>query len=281
MGAWFTKFLSANGYKVIICDKNVSAARHMAKKNGLKFIQDPIRAAQLSELVILATPTHATNFLLRAIASHTARTPPLVEISSIKEPVRKTMQDLTRHGVQIMSIHPMFGPGTRNLKGKSIIVAQEPRNSAPTRKLLSLLGERGAKITRSSLQNHDRFVAATLALPHLMNFAFIETLRKIGLSLDKAREMGGTTFKLQLLIAESLYHEDPGNETSILAENKHNKRAFTTFMQQIEEIREIIQRRRRGELLRRLRSDAAYVRKNRLFGTAHERFAAAVEASSG
>jgi prephenate dehydrogenase len=93
--------------------------------------------------------------------------------------------------------------------------------------------------------------------------------------------MGGTTFELQLLIAESLYHESPHIEASILADNhKHNRRTFAAFVQQIDQVRDIIQRKNPTELLSRLRSDAAYVRKNKLFSTAHERFIAAVEAST-
>jgi prephenate dehydrogenase len=280
MGAWFANFLSGNGYQIVVCDKDAAAARSLAKKNGFKFVKNPIQAAQLSEIVLLATPTLATKSLLKKIAAHTARTPLLVEISSIKEPVRKTIRTLTQHGTQIMSIHPMFGPDVRSLTGKSIIVAHEPHDCAPARKLLSILRKRGGKIIRSSPKDHDQLMATTLALSHLMNFAFIETIKQAGLTLDKARDIGGTTFKLQLLIAEALYHESPQNEASILADNKHNRRTFATFVEQIDQVRDIIQRKPTSELLSRLRSDATYVRKSKLFSTAHERFVAAVEASS-
>jgi prephenate dehydrogenase len=280
MGAWFAKFLSANGYKIIICDTDATAARSLAKKNGFKFVKSPTQAAQLSEIVLLATPTLATKSLLKKIASQTPQTPLLVEISSVKQPIKQTIETLTRHGTKIMSIHPMFGPGARSLTGNSILVAHEPRNCAPARKLLSILSKRGGKIIRSNLKDHDRLMATTLALPHLMNFAFVETIRQAGLSLDKARDVGGTTFKLQLLIAEALYHESLYNEASILADNKHNRKIFATFIQQIDEVRDMIQRKRLAELVGRLRSDTTYVRKNKLFSTAHERFVAAIEASA-
>ncbi len=275
MGAWFANFLSSNGYEVIICDKNVTAARRMTRSKGFKFDPNPIRAAQVSEIVLFATPTLTTKSLLKKITQQTARTTLLVEISSIKEPVRKTIENLNRRGARIMSIHPMFGPGS-NLMGKSIIIAQEPANCVPARKLLSTFTKRGAKIIRSSLEDHDQLVATTLALPHWMNFAFVETMKCTGLSLDKARDMGGTTFKLQLLIAEALYHESLHNEASILTDNKHNRKTLAYFTQQIKQL----QRETPTELLGRLRSDSAYVRKSKLFNRAHERFIAAVEASS-
>jgi len=280
MGAWFANFLSENGYEIILNDKKTATARHSARKKGFRFVKDPTRAAQLSQIVLLATPTHATKSLLKRVTSTAPKAALIVEMSSVKQPIRKTIQSLTQHGTQIMSIHPMFGPGTTSLTGKSIIVAQEPRNCAAASKLISMFVKKGGRIIRSNLEDHDKLVATTLALPHLMNFAFIETIRKTGLPLHKVRELGGTTFKLQLLIAETLQRENSKSEASILAENIHNDRTFATFVQQIKQVRDIIRSKPEPELLRRLRDDAAYVRKDRLFRTAHERFVAAVEAST-
>jgi len=278
MGTWFVNLLSENGYEIIVSDKK-PPSRSVRKKRP-KFVKNPVQAAQLSEIVLLATPTLATKSLLRKITSHVPTTTLIVEISSIKQPLKETIQSLTRLGAQILSIHPMFGPGARSLAGKSIIVAEEPPNCTPARRLLSMFAEKGVRIIGSTLEEHDQLVATTLALPHLMNFAFIETIRKTGLPLGKLRELGGTTFKLQLLIAEALCHESPDNEASIIQDNKHNVETFSIFVQQIHEVQDIIRRKNQAELLRRLRGDAAYVRGDRLFGTAHERFAAAVEVSS-
>ena len=280
MGRWFADFLSKDGYKIIISDKNERVGRDLAKKKRFTFVKNATEAARLSEIVILATPTLATKTLLRNLTSHTSGTTLLVEISSIKQPVKKTIRSLTRGGAKIISIHPMFGPGANNLTDKSVIVAQEPRNCTAAKRLLSVLAKNGVRIIRSSLDDHDRLVATTLALPHLMNFAFIEAIRKTGIPLKKIREMGGTTFKLQLLIAEALYHESLSNEVSILADNTHNTRAFAGFARQMNEVGRIAERNAKSELLRRLRNDSAYLRNDRLFRMAHERFVLAVEGST-
>jgi prephenate dehydrogenase len=281
MGAWFANFLAADKYRVMICDKNEPAARKFAKKHGFKFVKSETHAAEVSDIIVLATPTHVTNILLKKIASHMPRTTLLVEISSIKEPVMRNIETLTRHGTQILSIHPMFGPGAKNLTNKAVIVAQEPRESQLAKRLLSALRKNGAKIIECDLGKHDRIVAATLVLSHFMNFAFIETLKHVGFSLDRAREIGGTSFKLQLLLAEALCHENLSNETSILADNRYSAEVYGAFAQQIDQIRDAIQRKRQSELMNRLRSDAAYVRNDRLFRTAYQRFIAAAEVSSG
>jgi prephenate dehydrogenase len=281
MGSWFADFLSANGYRIIICDRKERLARRSANRKGFKFMKNEIAAAQLSRLVVLATPTHTTVRILKRIEPHISRGTLLVEISSVKEPLKRTITGLARRGFQILSIHPMFGPGTaKNLEGKTIIVAHEPRRSKNARDFLSLFRKRRATIIASDLDSHDRIVAATLALPHFMNFAFIKTLKDTGLTPNQARVIAGTTFRLQLLIAEALYHERLENEVSILTDNKYSMQLFNQFVKQTNTMRNTIRNRTRSNLIRSLEEGAAYVRKDALFGIAYDRFTAAVEASN-
>jgi prephenate dehydrogenase len=238
------------------------------------------RAAELSDIVVIATPTQTTNEIFNEIAPKTPRRTLLVEISSTKEPVRRMIQNLARRGVQVLSIHPMFGPSAKTLTDKAIIVAQEPQRSQPANAFLSKFRKKGAKIIRSNLKDHDRIVAATLTLPHLVNFAFMETLQRAGYPLDMVRKIGGTTFKLQLLLAEALYHESLDNETSILTDNKYAVETLRTFSHQVDAIRATIHEGSKRKLMNRLRSDAAYVRGDTMFRTAYDRFATAVEAST-
>ena len=281
MGSWFADFLSANGYRIIICDRKKPIALRTPNRKGFTFMENETDAAQLSQLVVLATPTHATIPIIKRIEPHISRGTLIVEISSVKEPLRRTITGLARRGFQILSIHPMFGPGTaKNLTGKSIIVAHQPRGSKAVRDFLSLFAKRGATIIPSDLENHDRIVAATLALPHFMNFAFIKTLKDTGLSPNQARDIAGTTFRLQFLVAEELYHERLDNEASILIDNKHSMRLFKQFVKQTNTLQNTIRNRNRSNLIRSLEEGATYVRKDILFGTAYDRFMAAVDASN-
>lgn len=281
MGSWFADFLSANGYRIIICDRKNRLARRTANRKGFKFMKNEIAAGQLSQLVVLATPTHATLPILKRIEPHISQKTLLVEISSVKEPLKREITRLARHGFQILSIHPMFGPGTaRNLEDKIIIVAHQPQKSKAAKAFLSLFRKRRATIIASNLESHDRIIAATLALPHFINFAFIKTLKDTGLAASQARNIAGTTFRLQLLVAEALYHEKLENEASILADNKYSIQLFKQFLKQTNTMLHAIQNRKRSNLIRSLDGGSAYVRKDNLFGTAYDRFTAAVEASN-
>jgi len=278
MGSWFTNFLKSNGYSVVICDSNKAAARKIARKYNVKPAKSVLEAAQLGQLVLLATPTLTTKRLLKQIEPHISNATLLVEISSVKEPVKETLGQMRKRGKAVLSIHPMFGHGTRKLAGRTIIIAQQPPKNKMAVELISILKRRGARIVKSDLSQHDRIVAITLALPHLVNFALVDTLRTTGFSPSKMRSLGGTTFKLQLLLAEALYHERLGNEASILADNKYALDLLDSYARQVNRIRAEM-RKRRVSLIEDLKGGASYVRRDEMFASAYDRFNAAVEAA--
>jgi prephenate dehydrogenase len=280
MGSWFADFLSSNGYSVIVCDREKATARKLARRNGYKFVEDATNAAKLGQIVVLATPTLTTKGLLKRIEPHISKTTLLVEISSVKGPLKGTLERLRRRGIAVLSIHPMFGHGTKHPAGRLIIVAQQPPKNHAAAKFISNFKRRGAKIVQTDLANHDRIVAVTLALPHFVNFAMVDTMKASGMAPGKARDLGGTTFKLQLVVAEALYHERLSNEVSILADNRYALEVLDSFAEQVNRIRAQIKSRDREKLLRDLKRGAGYLREDTAFPSAYDRFNAAVQASN-
>ncbi len=277
MGAWFASFLKKNGYRVIICDNNKATARKLARTKGFWFVPDHKLAAQLADLVILATPTHVTKSLLRQIEQHISDQTLLVEISSVKEPVRRILEQMRSRGVAILSIHPMFGPGIKTLAGQAIITVLFPRSNSMAKRFLSLFRKNGARIVQSDFAHHDKFAAITLALPHFMNIAMVNTLKSIGVPLNQLRRFAGTTSKLQLIIAEAVYHERLSNEASILLDSKHFLKALRRFAEESNRTLTLIHKGRRATLLHSLVIGREFVRKDRMFSSAYSRFNAAVD----
>jgi prephenate dehydrogenase len=280
MGGWFANFLKKNGYRIIICDKNKRKATNLARKKGFIFLEDPKLAVQPAQLVIMSTPTHISKKLLLEIEPHLANKTVLVEISSIKEPIRRTIQRMKERGATVLSIHPMFGPGTKNLAGKTVITALVPRHNRTANDFISLFKKKGARIIKSNLAQHDRLVSITLALPHFMNIAMAQTLKLHGFAPGKLRAAGGTTFKLQLTIAEDVYQESFSNEASILMDNMHSLKVLKTFLKQSNRNLSMITSGARTGLIQELKKGRNYLRRDEMFSTADGRFNAAVEASN-
>lgn len=279
MGAWFADFLKKNGYRIIISDSSERHGRDIARQKGCRFIKDPRLAVQPAQLVVLATPTEVTKSILSKIEPHLSSRCLLVEISSIKEPVRAILQSMKKRGITVLSIHPMFGPGIKNLTGKTIITTLLPRNRSAA-EFLSLFRKGGARIIRSDFDQHDKFASFTLTLPHFMNVAFVNALKSSGLSPNELRAVAGTTFKLQLLIAEMVYRESFGNEISILMDSKRLLEALKAFVRYSNRMLWMLGNEKRGDLLQDLRKAQSYLQRDLIFPGVDGRFNAAVEASS-
>lgn len=280
MGAWFANFLSKGGYRIIISDTNRRCAEELARKKGYLFLDKAELAVQPAKVIVLATPTHVTKKLLDQIGPYFPRRSLIVEISSVKEPIRRTLQHLKRRGTAILSIHPMFGPGVKTLKGKTVITVMIPDRNRSAGKLLSLFQKHGMRVVHSNFHKHDKWVSLTLSLPHFINFAMAQTLRSNAMRPNELRAVGGQTFSLQLLVAEALYQENFSNEASILIDNKHSSEVLKAFMRESSAILSLLTERRMGRLIRDFKKGRSYLRKDDVFPSAYHRFNAAVEASS-
>jgi len=275
MGCWFAKFLKSSGYHVIISDRNRRAGRTCSRRLGTEFADDYLAAAKRSDIVLLATPTNVSNRILKQLGRELKNGTLVVEISSMKDPVRRTISALQENGVPVLSIHPMFGPGTKKLENRSILVVSRTRHGE-AKQLLSILRRQGARMVPCSIDKHDTLASIVIALPHLMSISLIETLRSLRISLNEINMASGTTFKLQSLIAEAIYHEDLANEISILADSRSS--VLQAYYQQVRTILNIIRTNpeRISDILiagRRLVED------NRHFADSYERFNAAVQAA--
>jgi prephenate dehydrogenase len=274
MGNWFARFLKANGYTVILTDKNRQAAKTLSKRYGFQFLSNQLEAASKAQVIILATPTKVTSAVLQQIAPAMKPTTLIVEISSIKRPIVGTIRKLQKKGIAILSIHPMFGSGTTTIKGRRILVVTRPQNYE-ARRILSIFRMNGAGIIRCTLKKHDALASTILTLPHFINISLIETLKSLGVKLNEISLVAGSTFQLQLLLAEAIYNEDYDNEVSILGDCKTT--AIEEYKRQTEAVFKMVNMPRSLERL--LRSGRKFVENHKQFATSHRRFNAAVQAS--
>ena len=127
----------------------------------------------------------------------------LIEISSQKS---KTAQTLLKTPSKInpICIHPMFGPGIKNITGKNVIIV--PIKDAQKELTETKLLFPGANFVTIDAAEHDKKIAVILGLTHLINIAFANILAKDE-KISLTEKMAGTTFKAQRIIAESILTE--------------------------------------------------------------------------
>jgi len=157
------------------------------------------------DYVLLCTPTKRTPEIIRLIAKEMQRGAYLIEISSQKFKTAQTLLKIPSR-VHPICIHPMFGPGTKSIDSKNIIII--PIKDAKKELSITKLLFPKANFVTIDADQHDKKIAVILGLTHLINIAFANILAKDE-KTSLTEKMSGTTFKAQKIISESILTESP------------------------------------------------------------------------
>jgi len=199
MGKWVCDYLSKKKHDVIGYDNEKQSPKSVTQGTSL------ISSILHVDCVILCTPTKKTPEIIRLISKEMQRGAKLVDISSQKS---KTAIALGKIPSKItpVCIHPMFGPGVKNIKNRNIvsIPIKDGKNELAFAK--SLFPE--ANFVTIDSKEHDKKIALILGLPHLVNLVFANVLSKDE-KIILTEKMSGTTFKVQKILAESILTESP------------------------------------------------------------------------
>ena len=200
MGKWFANYFNKIGFEVIGFDTNDDIKeKFIIKANSL------IGAILKTDYVLLCTPTKNTPEIIRLISKEMKHGSYLIEISSQKLKTAQTLMK-TPNKINPICIHPMFGPGTKKIDGKNMILIpiKDVKKELDAAKLLFPK----ADFVTIDASEHDKKIAVILGLTHLINIAFANILAKDE-KISLTEKMSGSTFKIQKIVTESILTESP------------------------------------------------------------------------
>ncbi len=231
MGRWFADFLESQGFAVSVADPAGPAP-------GYARVEDWKSAAGRFDVTVIAAPIAASAAILNELA--TLEWPGLVfDIGSLKSPLIEPLSRLAERGVEVTSVHPMFGPDTRLLSGRHVLFLESgsPTATAAARELFA--STMAAQI-EMPLAEHDRLIAYVLGLSHALNIAFFAALEESGEALPRLAEVSSTTFDAQLAVAARVAAENPALYFEIQSGNPHGPEALGALRSAVERIGRII-----------------------------------------
>ena len=199
MGKWICNYLSKKKIDVVGYDNENPLPKSVTQ--GTSLISSILQA----DYVILCTPTKKTPEIIRLIAKEMKREAKLVDISSQKSKTAVSLGKVPKKIIPIC-IHPMFGPGVKNIKNRNIISIPIKDGKQELSIAKKLFPE--ANFVTIDSKEHDKKIALILGLPHLINLVFANVLSKDEKIL-LTEKMSGTTFKVQKILAESILTESP------------------------------------------------------------------------
>ena len=233
MGLWFASFLASQGFNIEISD--IQAGEHTYKEVG------DFRTLTLDhEFVIVATPIkQSANILEELIELEPSGV--VLDISSIKSPLRLPLRKLADSGCQVASIHPMFGPNITLLSNRHVIFIEVGDKEAVNQVKL-LFEPTMAERIDMKLEDHDRLIAYVLGLSHALNLVFTTVLSESGEAAAVLADLSSTTFDAQLAIASNIAQENPHLYFEIQKLNNYSDSTLRAMSDACQRLTDIVDR---------------------------------------
>jgi len=252
MGKWFSKYFIEKGFEVIGYDSE----KEIVNKSITK-AKSLVGAILTADYVILAIPVKRTPETIRLIAKEMKRESYLIDISSLK---LKTVAALSKMPDKInpICIHPMFGPGTKKLKGQNIISIpiKDAKKELATAK--SLFPD--ATFVSIDAVEHDKKIALILGMTHLVNLSLANILGKEE-NFPLVEKMSGTTFKAQKVLTAAIMTESPELLETIIS-NPEIRRYAEELWKDIGRMLILIQENKSEEMIKYINSAKERLAKN-------------------
>ncbi len=251
MGRWFGEFLSSQGFSVVVADPAVTPPG----------IADWRQARGPFDVYVVATPIAVT----RTVLQEMAEAPPtglIFDIGSLKTPLRAGLKALAEAGAKVASVHPMFGPDTKLLSGRHVVVVDVgvPEAIAESKELFS---STMATIVEMDLDSHDRLIAYVLGLSHALNIAFFTALAESGETAGRLAHLSSTTFDNQLEVATQVASENPHLYFEIQYLNEYGQESLEALSAAVERLRSLVADGDEGGFVALMERGAAYLKSTR------------------
>jgi len=169
----------------------------------------PHEAVVGADFVVLGTPVGSMPGLVEQIAAYLEPGCILTDVGSVKASVVESLPRLLPEGVEFVGSHPMAGSHLRGpdhsqsdlFEGATCVVTPRAGQSPePVARVEAFWSALGARVTRREPEVHDEEVAWVSHLPHLVAFAFAQSLHA---APSTAGELAGSGFRDFTRIAQS------------------------------------------------------------------------------
>ncbi|MEM3422052.1 MAG: prephenate dehydrogenase/arogenate dehydrogenase family protein [Candidatus Hadarchaeum sp.] len=218
MGKWLAKFSKRLG-EVVVSDVNRLKARKLAAELKVKAALARNAAAE-ADIIFIAVPISATPKVLLEVAGEAKSGALIADVASVKLEVVKTMERIEKD-VELVSIHPLFGPGASSLKNKDV-VAIPVRPGKRYRKLKELLRSDGARVIEMDAELHDRTMAVVQCLSHFILLSYVQALRALN-GGKISRRMRTPMFSALVELAKAASAGKPELYLEIQQQNKYSE----------------------------------------------------------
>jgi prephenate dehydrogenase len=278
MGQWFANYFLGKGFDVVISGRFPEKTARVALELGVGHANSDVKAVLDADMVVVSMPIEVTAKSILNVACYMQKDAILYDLNSVKGDVIKALESAAKMGIRALSVHPLYGPGASNMRGQQVLLIPIKEDVHVVDEMSQMFKADGAVVhVLESGEVHDKMMALTLGLPHFLNILFAKVLA--GNDIRDVKKFGGTTFKLQLLLAESVLSQDPNLYYAIQSQNPAFDELLTTVLTILKEMASSVIQKDKPRFIKNFKETTASISRDPEFSTAYQRFYKALDAS--
>ncbi len=240
MGSFFARYFLGRGDTVRGSDIGKRGVAPQKAGGKLSYLRTNSEAVKGCDVTVIAVPMDSTLKVAKEVAANLKPGSTLVEISSVKGETLPALRRAAGDGVELLSIHPLFGPALESMKGMKIAVivgkgGEGDRQTAVAQKLFP-----EARIIPMSRKEHDKTMAVVLSLTHLLNVVYAGTVSQF-LSPEEFMKASTPNSSMQFALAEAVLAQDARLSYAIQAWNPYSQKVARAASRELKRVLAMIE----------------------------------------
>ena len=225
MGQLFKRFFEKEGLNVLISsDKTQLSPKELAKQ---------------ADVVIFSIPISKTVPIIQEISPFAKKGSVLADFTSLKKDAVKTMQKYAPAGVEIVGMHPLFGPGINSFDGQTMVLC--PGKGYAWLKWFKKIFKHGKlKVRIISPEEHDELMAIIQALRHFNIISYAKALKDSNVPLKQLISYSTPQNYLQMMGISHLLKQSPELYADIQLSNPHTKKILHKYFASVQKLKKIV-----------------------------------------
>ena len=239
LGEWIAKFLKSKGLDVTVTGRDKVTGERISKKLGVNYSSSNTSAASQADVVIVSVPIDVTLSTIKEVAPVMKNGSLIMDVTSVKEEPSRIMQEYSPQGVEVLPIHPMFGPRIRSLDGQVIVVAPTAKGKW-YKKVYDFFEKENARIIVTTPEIHDRMMSVVQGLTHLAYISIAATIERLDVDIKESRNFASPIYQLMVDMIARIVAQNPYLYYSIQTHNRYTKKTHETFISIYKDLNKMI-----------------------------------------
>jgi len=253
MGRWLAGFLLKDGKEVVITGRNEEKLLEASQQLGVAGSTDNAEAIRGADYILLSVPIESLEEVVKQLSPHIQTGQVVIDITSTKVLPVEIMHRHIKTG-SVLGAHPLFGPGAMSPANQNFVLTPtSDEEGVLAQKIKNYLEAKGARVTLMTPQEHDETMSLVLGLSHFIAIVAADTLLGSG-KLKPMDIAGSTTYKVLLILLESVLSEDPELYATLQMSFPKVTEFERLFQNSAKEWADLVESKDRQEFVRRMKA---------------------------